>query len=82
MPLQEEYRARALPIDVWFDEARLRPGEQWDESIRKALLDSFGLLIFVSLASVSSKWGFDSSSLRILFLFRAKQEMPTERRWV
>jgi hypothetical protein len=54
--LQEEYRVRALPIDVWIDRARLQPGEQWEQSIKKALLDSFGLLIFVSPASMNSKW--------------------------
>lgn len=54
--LRHEYRERALPIEVWIDRDALRPGEQWNHSIQRALLDSFGLLIFVSPASMSSKW--------------------------
>ncbi len=49
-------RDRVLPIDVWIDRFELRPGEQWEHSIKKALLDSFGLLIFVSHASTNSEW--------------------------
>jgi predicted nucleotide-binding protein len=54
--LRVEYQARKLPIDVWIDREELRPGEQWGHAIRRALLDSFGLLIFVSPASMRSKW--------------------------
>ena len=27
--VQQEYRNRALGVDVWVDTARLNPGEQW-----------------------------------------------------
>ena len=54
--LRQEYQARALPIDVWIDSEDLRPGEQWERAIQRALLNSFGLLIFVSPASMSSAW--------------------------
>jgi hypothetical protein len=54
--LREEYRDRVLPIDVWIDRFEPRPGEHWEQSIKKALLDSLSLLIFVSHASMNSEW--------------------------
>lgn len=54
--IRQEFRTRALPVDVWIDREALLPGEQWNQSIQRALLDSFGLLIFVSPASMNSEW--------------------------
>lgn len=54
--LRQEFRSRAIPIDIWIDRDSLQPGERWDYSIQRALLDSLGVLIFVSPASMSSEW--------------------------
>jgi predicted nucleotide-binding protein len=54
--LRREYRMRGLPVDVWMDTADLRPGERWDNAIERALLESIGLLIFVTPASMESQW--------------------------
>jgi hypothetical protein len=54
--LRDEYRLRALPVDVWMDSADLQPGEHWERAIQRALLDSFGLLIFISRNSMRSPW--------------------------
>ena len=54
--LREEYLMRRLDVDVWVDVDNLMPGQQWDAEITKALLDSIGLLVFVSPAAMKSDW--------------------------
>lgn len=54
--IRQEFRTRALPIDIWIDRDSLQPGERWEHSIQRALLDSLGILIFVSPASMNSEW--------------------------
>src|SRR5690348_5021815 len=44
------------PVDLWMDREALRPGEQWADAIQAALLDSVGMLVFVSPASMASEW--------------------------
>ena len=39
---------RALPVELWVDVSNLKPGEQWNISIEKALRSSIGFLFFVS----------------------------------
>ncbi len=54
--VREEYRRRALDVDVWIDLDNLAPGQRWDAEITRSLRDSIGLLVFVSPASMQSDW--------------------------
>lgn len=54
--LGQEYRMRALDVEVWADYTHLRPGEIWSEQIEQALEDSLGMLIFVSPESIKNEW--------------------------
>src|SRR5450755_1028009 len=47
---------RALPVELWVDLANLRPGEQWNVAIERALQSSIGFLFFVSPKSLRSDW--------------------------
>jgi predicted nucleotide-binding protein len=42
-------------FNIWAD-TRLQPGENWQRSISYALENAFGLIIFLSSASLQSKW--------------------------
>lgn len=54
--LRDELAVRALPVELWMDETKLRPGQQWDVAIAEALESSIGFLFFLSLRSLSSTW--------------------------
>lgn len=54
--VRQELTARSLPLELWMDIADLRPGEQWQQTIFKALEASIGLLVFVSQATGKSSW--------------------------
>lgn len=54
--VREEYRSRALDVDVWIDVSNLSPGERWDVAISRALQESIGLLVFVSPHAMASAW--------------------------
>jgi predicted nucleotide-binding protein len=49
-------KARVTPVDIWMDRAALQPGDDWQQSIREALLNSVGLLVFVSPALMQSEF--------------------------
>jgi hypothetical protein len=42
--VSEELEFRALPVELWVDQFNLRPGEQWQVAIDKALQSSIGFL--------------------------------------
>jgi predicted nucleotide-binding protein len=54
--VRQEYKRRALDVDVWVDLDNLTPGQRWDAAITRVLRDSIGLLVFVSPASMQSDW--------------------------
>src|SRR5438874_10789426 len=54
--VRQEYKRRALDVDVWVDLDNLTPGQRWDAEITRVLRDSIGLLVFVSPASMQSDW--------------------------
>jgi predicted nucleotide-binding protein len=54
--LQEQFRILDLPVHVWVDIDDLRPGQQWNRELERVLLDSIGLLVFVSPAAMQSRW--------------------------
>jgi predicted nucleotide-binding protein len=54
--LKSELEFRALPIEIWRDISNLRPGEQWNETIMRALESSVGFLFLVSPRSLKSDW--------------------------
>jgi len=54
--LNRELEKRRTPVDIWMDRAALRPGEQWQDAIKAAVLNSVGMLVFVSPASMQSDW--------------------------
>jgi predicted nucleotide-binding protein len=54
--VRQEYRDRALDVDVWVDMENLAPGQRWDAEITKVLRNSVGLLVFVSPAAMQSDW--------------------------
>jgi predicted nucleotide-binding protein len=54
--VRRELEFRALPVEVWMDRFNLRPSEQWDDAIAKALEASIGFLFFVSPRSLRSDW--------------------------
>jgi predicted nucleotide-binding protein len=54
--VRQEYRDRALDVDVWVDMENLAPGQRWDAEITNVLRNSVGLLVFVSPAAMQSGW--------------------------
>jgi predicted nucleotide-binding protein len=54
--VRQEYRDRALNVDVWVDMENLTPGQRWDAEIANVLRHSVGLLVFVSPAAMQSGW--------------------------
>src|SRR6266446_945306 len=54
--VSNEYRRRTLRVELWIDVKDLLPGVRWEPAIRKALVESVGLLIFVSPAAMRSDW--------------------------
>jgi predicted nucleotide-binding protein len=54
--LRDELRERSLQVQLWVDTEELRPGASWRDEIERGLLDSIGLLVFVSPNSVRSSW--------------------------
>lgn len=54
--VSDEFRRRALNIDVWVDVKSLSPGQKWSAVITRALRNSIGLLVFVSPAAMESDW--------------------------
>lgn len=55
-PFRAELKARQLPVDVWRDQDYLQPGSSWEHTIREAIDNSVGLLVFVSESSMQSAW--------------------------
>jgi predicted nucleotide-binding protein len=54
--VRQEYRDRALDIDVWVDMENLTPGQRWDAEITDVLRKAVGLLVFVSPSAMQSAW--------------------------
>jgi len=54
--LRAEIASAKLELDLWRDRDNLLPGMVWESSIRKALDEAAGLLVFVSDSSFRSKW--------------------------
>ena len=54
--VREELSFRALPVELWMDQANLSAGEQWDIQIQNALSSSIGILVFLSPRSLQSDW--------------------------
>jgi len=50
-------------VKIWIDQANLSAGENWNDIIRNALRHASGILLFVSKASMSSKWVNEEISL-------------------
>jgi formylglycine-generating enzyme required for sulfatase activity len=51
-------------FDVWFDETRLLPGQDWDLEIRKTVREADVILVFLSNISVS-KAGYAQKEIRL-----------------
>jgi predicted nucleotide-binding protein len=54
--VNNEFRLRALDVELWVDVNNLKPGELWDAQISSVLQNSIGLLVFVSPRSMRSDW--------------------------
>jgi hypothetical protein len=54
-----------VPVDIWMDRFALKPGEQWEQQIRTALLDSVGMLVFVSPGSSIPDWARDQIDISV-----------------
>lgn len=54
IPLKEELKRMAVPVDIWQDVDQLQPGVSWQGAIRDALASSVGLLVFVSPTAMAS----------------------------
>jgi len=54
--VQAQLQARRIAARLWVDSEELKPGEQWDVAITRALEASVGLLVFVSERSSRSPW--------------------------
>ncbi len=57
-PAVAEFTAalRVHGVETWMDVESLKPGEVWEKSIRGALEQAAGLLVFVSRNSMASAW--------------------------
>jgi predicted nucleotide-binding protein len=49
-------RQHDTPVDIWLDQQSLMPGTVWQKSIDEAIRTSVGLLVFLSPASMRSKF--------------------------
>jgi predicted nucleotide-binding protein len=71
--LRDEFRKRALDVDVWVQSDKLTPGERWEAQIASALRDSIGLLAFFSTSTPEESYAnreiklFTSLSDRLIF---------------
>lgn len=54
--LDMAFKARKVPVEIWQDVERLQPGSSWRDTIREALDQSVGLLVFVSRAAMASRF--------------------------
>ena len=54
--LRRELEMQSVGLDIWMDRRSLKPGEQWDRAIHDAVMNSRGMLVFVSPAAMKSNW--------------------------
>jgi TIR domain len=66
-------RLSAFPVDVWLDECRILPGQDWEREIERAIRSSQVALVCLSPESVS-KAGFVQKELR--FALDVADEQP------
>jgi predicted nucleotide-binding protein len=71
-------------IKTWLDITKIKPGENWDESIEKALKNAAGMLVFLSKASVTSAnvmdevaYMIENKSFVILILIEKDISLPS-----
>lgn len=70
-------------VKIWLDMQNIKPGERWDESIEKAIINAAGMLVFVSKASVKSNnvmdevtFMMENNSLVIPVLIEKDVDLP------
>ncbi len=49
-------RLEAADVEVWTDESRLVPGEDWRESIDQAIRDALALIVVITPTAEASKY--------------------------
>jgi hypothetical protein len=84
--LLEQLTARAAPVDIWMDISELRPGERWHQTIEDAIVNSMGMLVFVSPVLPKSALarqeleivGKDKDRLIILVVVGHVKSIPSE----
>lgn len=57
-------RLKNLPLDLWLDEVKLLPGQDWEREIRRALREAHVVIVCLSHNAVS-KEGFVQKEIRI-----------------
>ncbi|MBT9520267.1 MAG: TIR domain-containing protein [Dechloromonas sp.] len=91
--LRRELEMRQVGLDIWMDRRSLKPGEQWDRAIHDAVMNSRGMLVFVSPAAMKSNWvrnellaaAADNTRLIVPVIIGHVEDMPkvlAERQWL
>lgn len=69
-------RLSGYGVDVWLDEERILPGQNWSEEISRAVRDSDTVLICLSRGSITKK-GFVQREIRFALEVAAEQPQGT-----